>query len=57
MELRKTQLPPTLSPSSKQSKSTPRWCSALATAIPVEPAPITQVLLPEELTAQAYETG
>ena len=40
----KTQLPPTRSDFSKQSKSNPRWCSALAAAMPDEPAPITQTL-------------
>jgi hypothetical protein len=37
-----TQLPPTRSDASKQPKSKPRWCSALAAAMPEEPAPITQ---------------
>src|SRR3954449_1841780 len=40
----KTQLPPTRSDFSKQSKSKPRWCSALTAAIPDEPAPSTQTL-------------
>src|SRR4051794_21449214 len=39
-----TQLPPTRSDPSKQSKSNPRWCSALAAAIPEDPAPMTQTL-------------
>src|SRR5882757_7419730 len=30
-------------PFSKQSKATPRWCSAFATVTPDEPAPITQI--------------
>ena len=37
-----TQLPPTRSDASKQSNSKPRSCSALAAAMPEEPAPITQ---------------
>ena len=37
-----TQLPPTRSDFSKQSKGIPRSCSALAAAIPEEPAPIRQ---------------
>ncbi len=37
-----TQLPPTRSDFSKQSNGIPRSCSALAAAIPEEPAPITQ---------------
>src|SRR6478736_8182448 len=41
--LRNTQLPPTRSPSSKQSNARPRSCRAFAAAIPVEPAPITHV--------------
>ncbi len=40
--LANTQLPPTRSDFSKQSKSMPRSCSALAAAIPEEPAPIRQ---------------
>src|SRR3954449_5645106 len=40
----KTQLPPTRSDFSKQSRSRPRWCSALTAAMPEEPAPITQTL-------------
>src|SRR5918992_4726233 len=41
----KTQLPPTRSDFSKQSKSMPRWCSAFAAAIPDEPAPITHTFI------------
>lgn len=37
-----TQLPPTRSLFSKQSKAIPRWCRALAAAIPDDPAPMTQ---------------
>src|SRR5690348_17348733 len=36
-----TQLPPTRSEASKQSKSNPFSCRALAAAMPDEPAPIT----------------
>ncbi len=39
--LSKTQLPPTRSEASKQVNGTPRSCSALAAAIPEEPAPMT----------------
>ena len=39
--LPKTQLPPTRSEASKQVNGTPRSCSALAAAIPEEPAPMT----------------
>src|SRR3954454_3276737 len=38
--LPKTQLPPTVSDASKQTNGTPRSCSALATAMPEEPAPM-----------------
>jgi hypothetical protein len=39
--LAKTQLPPTRSEASKQVNGTPRSWSALAAAIPDEPAPMT----------------
>src|SRR5258708_31356222 len=38
----KTQLPPTRSPLSKQSKGMPRCCRTLAAVIPEEPAPMMQ---------------
>ena len=38
--LPKTQLPPTRSDFSKQSKGCPRSCSAFAAAMPDEPAPM-----------------
>src|SRR3954452_10194818 len=44
LTLPKTQLPPTRSDASRQSNGTPRSCSALAAAMPDEPAPMTQVL-------------
>ena len=42
--LPKTQLPPTRSDFSKQSNGMPRSCSALAAAMPDEPAPMMQTL-------------
>ena len=42
--LPKTQLPPTRSDASKQSKGTPRSASALAAAMPEEPAPMMQTV-------------
>src|SRR5271163_3645906 len=36
-------MPPISEPFSKQSKATPRSCSALATVTPEEPAPIMQI--------------
>ena len=53
--LSKTQLPPTRSDASKASNGTPRSCSALATAMPEEPAPMTAVR--GELVHRGPRTG
>src|SRR5471032_1851935 len=44
LTLPNTQLPPTRSDFSKQSNGMPRSCSALAAAMPEEPAPMTHAV-------------
>src|SRR3954470_8317370 len=50
-----TQLPPTRSDASKQSKSNPAVWSAFAAAIPDEPAPITQTRGSVDIPAGCHE--